>query len=371
MTFWKALFSFSLLIGGAALSRADALDDYVREMMAKDHIPGVCLAVVPPGGEAPIVRSYGFANLELKVPYTPQTVHRIASISKQFCSYAILRLVRAGKIGEEDSLSKYFPTGHADWKNVTIRQMLAHRSGIADPEGDFDYRKEYSPAEYAAVLAKRPLAEEPGTTYRYNNHAYALLGLIVGQVSGKGLDEFVKEQIFDPVGMANTRYWNLADVIPNRSDAYLWQNGAYIRPLMIRPRIFHGSGGILSTMEDMLKYEHALRKEEVLDRDVLHRQRKTYNGAETGYGAGWNVGKPDGKLVMRHSGSTFGFMTMYIREVDEGWTVLLFRNGGGGSSEAWAAEILKRGKALKGTSLVELVEGNGGFGLAPLRGAGG
>jgi len=354
MASWKALSSFSLLLSFATFARADALDDYVREMMAKDHIPGVCLAVVPPGGEAPIVRSYGYANLELKVPYSPQTVHRIASISKQFCAYAILKLVKEGKIGEEDPLSKYFPNGHADWKHITIRQMLAHRSGIADPEGDFDYRKEYTPAEYVAVLAKRPVAEEPGTTYRYNNHAYALLGLIAGQVSGKGLDGFVKEQVFDPVGMSNTRYWRLEDVIPNRSDSYLWQEGEFVRPLMIRPRIFHGSGGILSTMEDMLKYEHALRKEEVLDRDVLLRQRKTFNGEESGYGAGWGVSKPNGKAVMSHSGSTFGFMTYYLREIEEGWTVILFRNGGQGDSAEWAREILKRGKEQRGTTLGDL-----------------
>lgn len=356
MTSRKALSSLSLLLGFATLTQADALDDYVREMMAKDHIPGVCLAVVPPGGQAPIVRSYGYANLELQVPYSPKTVHRIASISKQFCAYAVLSLVREGKIAEEDPLSKYFPTGHPDWAKITIRQMLAHRSGLADPGEDFDYRKEYTPAEYVAVLAKRPVAEEPGSTYRYNNHAYALLGLLVGQVSGKSLDGFVKQHVFDPVGMTNTRYWRLDEVIPNRSDAYLWRDGAYVRPLMIRPRIFHGSGGILSTMEDMLKYEHALRKEEALDREVLHRQRKTYNGDESGYGAGWNVAKPEGKLVMRHSGSTFGFMTYYMREVDEGWTVLLFRNGGQGDSAAWANEILKRGKSLVGETLADLVQ---------------
>lgn len=356
MTSWKALFSFCLLIGIASLSRADSLDDYVHEMMAKDHIPGVCLAVIPPGGGPPILRTYGYANLELKVPYSPQTVHRIASISKQFCAYAILRLVREGKMRENDPLVKYFPAGHSDWQGVTIKQMLAHRSGIADPGNDFDYRREYTPAEYVAVLSKRPLAEKPGTTYRYNNHAYALLGLIAGQVSGKGLDGYVKEQVFDPVGMSNTRYWNLADVIPNRSDAYLWQNGGYVRPLMIRPKIFHGSGGIFSTMEDMLKYEHALRKEEALDREVLLRQRQTYDGAESGYGAGWNVGKPNGKLVMHHSGSTFGFMTYFLREVDEGWTVLVFRNGGGGSSEAWAKEILKRGKQQVGATLADLAQ---------------
>lgn len=324
---------------------ADAIDDYVKAAMAKDHIPGVCVAVIPPDKE-PIVRSYGIANLETQTPFTEKTVFRVASLSKQFCAYAVLSLIKEGKISGSDKLSKFFPKGHADWSKVTIDQMLAHRSGIAEPGTAFSYRDEYTPDQYVEILAKKPLAEEPGKTYRYNNHGYALLGLIVGQVTKSSLEDYVKKHVFTPAGMETARYFKLEDVIPNRGEAYRWVNDTYVRPLMIRPRIFHGSGGILMSMTDMLRYEHTLRKEEALDRDVLLRQRKTYNNANEGYGGGWQVSRPGGKLTMTHTGGTFGFTCAYEREVDAGWTVILFRNSEGGSVIGWARDILKMAKEL-------------------------
>lgn len=331
------------LLSAFSLAHADALDDYVKGAMEQNHLPGVCLAVIPPGGE-PLVRSYGVSNLETMTPWQPNTVFRIASLSKQFCAYSILQLVKQGKISESDTLLKFFPKGHPDWAKVTIKHLLAHRSGIAAPGSAFSYREEYSPQAYVDLLAKKPLAEEPGSTFRYNNDGYALLGLIVGQVTNSNLPEFVTTNIFKPAGMDTARYFRLEDVIPNRADAYRWDGSKYIRPLMIRPLIFHGSGGILLSMEDMVKYERALRKEEALDRSTLARQRETYDEAKSGYGAGWFVDRRSGKLVQSHTGGTFGFTSAFIREVDEGWTVIVFRSSEGGNVTEMAQQILKLAK---------------------------
>jgi len=328
------------------IARADAIDDYVREAMKRDHIPGACVAIVPPGAE-PIIRSYGVSNLETMTPFTDKTVFRIASLSKQFCAYAVLSLMKEGKISAGDTLDKFFPKGHKEWSKVTIEHLLHHRSGIAEPGSAFSYREEYSPDLYVEALSKKPLAEEPGSKFRYNNHGYALLGLIVGQVTKSSLDEEVKKRIFEPLSMATARYFRLEEVIPNRGEAYRWSNDTFVRPLMIRPRIFHGSGGILMSMEDALKYERGLRKEESLDREILHRQRVAFDKADSGYAGGWHVTRPGGKLVMDHTGGTFGFTSAYIREVDEGWTIILFRNSEGGEVIDWARDILKLAKTEK------------------------
>lgn len=329
----------------ATLARADALDDYVKRQMEADHIPGVALAVVNPSGMADI-RTFGLANLELNSPYKEETVHRIASVSKQFCGYTILRLVKEGKLALSDPLSKFFPKGHKDWSTITIKDMLAHRSGIPDPGTAFDYRSEYSPEAYVQVLSAKPLTEKPGATFRYNNHGFALLGLIVQQLTGKSLAENVKSSIFEPIGMSSSRYWTLEEVVPNRSEAYRWKDDKFYRPLMIRPRIFDGSGGILSTIQDMVKYDAALRAQTVLDKEILKKQWATLDGSASGYWAGWFISHPEGKLVLRHSGGTFGFTSYFLREVDAGWSVILFRNGEGGDVTAWANEILKLAKGV-------------------------
>lgn len=334
-----------LALSSAAVGSADPIDDYVRAAMKKDHIPGVCVAIMPPGKPAD-VRAYGDANLETLTPFRSKTVFRIASLSKQFCAYAVLKMVKEGKLSLTDNLLKFFPKGHADWSKITIRHMLAHRSGIAEPGNAFNYRAEYSPEAYVDVLSKLPLAEEPGATYRYNNHGYALLGLIVGQVSKSSLPAVVSKSIFEPLGMKDARYYTMEDIIPNRGEAYRWSEGKYVRPLMIRPSIFHGSGGILMSMDDMVKYEEGLRKS-LLDPEILRQQRTTYDGKDRGYGAGWFMSKPGGKVVAVHTGGTFGFTSAFVRQIDEGWTIILFRNSEGGEVDEWADEILKLAKGGK------------------------
>lgn len=315
--------------------------------MEKDHVPGVGLAIVRPDGTADI-RGYGVATLEYNVPFTGQTVQRIASISKQFCAYAVLKLAKEGKLSLDDNLRKFFPKGPEAWSKITIRQMLAHRSGIAEPGTAFEYRREYTSDEFVGVLSRKPLAEEPGTTYRYNNHAYGLLGLVVGIASGEPLETYVKKQVFEPLGMTATHYWDIEQIVPNRAAGYRWRDGKFTVPLTLRPRVFHGSGGILSNLEDMVKYELELRKPKVLDQGLLDQQWTVFGGGDRGYGFGWQVDRRSGKLVVSHTGGTFGYTSVIHREVTEGWTVILFRNSQTTEVAAWGAEVLKLAKQAAG-----------------------
>ena len=320
-----------------SLAYADPVDEFVRSKMAEQKIPGVCLAIIGPNG-APDFRSYGVSNLELQTPFTPDSVFRIASLTKQFTAYAVLTLQKEGKLSIEDSIRKFVPDLPAEWEKIKLKHILAHRSGIADPGNLFSYRLEYTNAEYTRVLAAKPLAEEPGTKFRYNNHAYALLAMVVQRASGQDLPSVVKTNIFRPVGMNDTRYWSLDEIIPNRVDGYLIEDGKHINPLMIRPTVFHGSGGILSTMRDMAKYETALRRQYVLDPAILKFQWTSYEG-ENGYGAGWYVSHPGGKLRLQHTGTTFGFTSCFTREVEAKRTIILFRNCDNGEASDWVRDM--------------------------------
>jgi len=123
----------SLLIGASLPVRADAVDDYVKAQMQTLHPPGLSIAVLE-RGRLIKVAGYGLANVETDTPATPETVYKIASLSKQFLSAAIMLLVQEGKIGLDDKAEKYLNGSPVSWRNITIRNLLTHTSGmVRDP----------------------------------------------------------------------------------------------------------------------------------------------------------------------------------------------------------------------------------------------
>lgn len=327
-----------MVLGLVSLGISDGVDDYVKAKMESDHLPGVAFAVVDPGGKVAF-RRYGVANRETGELFTEKSTHRIASLSKQMCSYVALSLVRDGKLSLEDEVLQWLPQGNPAWKGMTVRHLMGHTSGIADPAG-FSYSRDYSTDEYVALLAKAELETKPGEKYRYNNYAYGLLGELLGIAGGSSLPELARKYIFDPVGMAGTGYYVAGQKRANEVIAYRWTNGAFEIPLRERPRIFHGSGGVFSTLEDLVKYELALRSG-VLDQKILEQQWTPSFPKAGRYGFGWNVG--EGELT--HTGTTFGYTSAFLRDRKAGWTVILFRNSDPGSQMDMAREILAKWRA--------------------------
>lgn len=329
-----------VLTAAAAFGHADILDETIKQYMETNHVPGASFAIIDPQNKVEY-RNYGYSNLELKAAFTEKSVFRIASLSKQFCAYTVLSLIKEGKIGLDDSITQHMPDADPSWAKVKIRHMLNHTSGIPDPGAAFSYSKQYTLAEYLDILGQKPLAEEPGATYRYNNYAYGLLGELVRVITEKDYREVVKERIFDKVGMPTAQYYDPAVIIPNRVDAYRWRNEKLVRPLEDRPKVFDGSGGIMASLEDMVKYELALRStmtsKQVLDRSVLQQQWTVQiAGAKSGYGFGWHVSD----TYVRHTGETFGFTSAFLRE-KSGWTIILFKNCDGGTAIEWATKLLE------------------------------
>jgi len=336
------------LFSVAHIGNADPIDEMIQSSMKAAHIPGACIAIFPPKGK-PDIRSYGYSNLETGAKYSPKSVQRIASLSKQFCAYSILKLRKEGKLTLADPLSKFFPECTSEFSKITIAHLLAHRSGIADSESEIQYPKDYSPAEFIAMISAKPLTEIPGETYRYNNFGYASLGLIVQKVTGISLREYVTQNIFEPLKMKDTQYFSPNLVIPNRVDAYLWKTDHFENSLTYRDDIFDGSGGIMATIDDMILYEKELRSPKVLDQEILEFQWKAYGEAEFGYGAGWNIQKKFPKIHF-HSGSWKGHTSYYLRDRLNGWSILIFRNGAGNeanSAGTWANKIHKMKTNLK------------------------
>src|ERR1039458_2279985 len=182
----------------------DKIDAYVTAEMKREHIPGLALGIYR-RGEILKAQGYGLANVELDVPVKPETLFQSGSVGKQFTATAIMMLVEEGKIGLEDSLTKYFPEAPETWKQVTIRELLSHTAGFTDYPKRFDMRKDYSEQDLLKIVEKIPLAFPPGTSWSYSNLGFLTLGIVIHKVTGEFYGDFLQERIFRPLGMNSTR----------------------------------------------------------------------------------------------------------------------------------------------------------------------
>jgi CubicO group peptidase (beta-lactamase class C family) len=174
----------------SAADRPDAVDDYIRTEMAKQHIPGLAL-LVSRGGQVIRAQGYGLANVELQVPVKPETIFQSGSVGKQFTATAVMMLVEEGKIGLEDPITKYFPGAPDTWKQVTIRELLSHTAGFTDYPKSFDMRKDYTEAQLLKIVEGIPLAYTPGTSWSYSNLGYLTLGIVIHKVTGEFYGDFL------------------------------------------------------------------------------------------------------------------------------------------------------------------------------------
>ena len=275
-----------MLLVLAAPGFADQVDDYIREEMKKQHIPGLSFAVVNDGK---LVKSggYGVANVELNAPAKPETVYQLQSITKSFTATGVLLLVEEDKVGVDDKISKHLDGLPDTWKEITVRHLLTHTSGIKDfiNEPTVDLRKDITPQDVIKSLADKPLNFQPGERYAYCNTGYLLLGMIIRKTTGQPYGEFLHKRIFQPLGMKNTRVISLKDIIPKRASGYSLQDGKIIRGEYVAESILsYPGGGLLSTVLDMAKYEGIWLHGQLLDegpapRDAHRRAVTVKSGA--------------------------------------------------------------------------------------------
>jgi CubicO group peptidase (beta-lactamase class C family) len=322
------------LVLPAAHARADAVDDLLSAEIQKQHLPGISVAVVR-DGQIIKTAACGFADLELGVPATPRTVFQIQSITKTFTSAAILLLADEGKLSLDDPIAKYLEGTPASWTNITIRHLLTHTSGIKDfiNAPTRSLRLDVSEEDVLEATAPRPLNFQPGERYAYSNTNYHLLAMIIRKLTGKWYGDFLRERIFVPLGMTNTRPVSLSAIIPNRASGYFWTGQAYRKGAFIAESILsYGGGGILSTAPDMALWAQALMSGKLLKPEALTQAwtpARLKDGATAGYGLGWGLGRVEGHREMQHSGAhATGFSSFLAIYPDDRLAVVVLLNRG-------------------------------------------
>ena len=305
------------------------VDEYVRAEMQSQQIPGVALAVVKDGNVV-LARGYGFANVEHEVPVKPETIFQSGSTGKQFTATAVMMLVEEGKLSLEDKITKYFTDAPGAWRDITVRHMLTHTSGMTDYPPDFDMRRDYTEDELFQRIKTIPLDFQPGEKWSYSNIAYVMLGILIHKVSGKFYGDFLQERVFKPLGMSTARIISEADIIPNRAAGYRLVNGQLKNQSWVSPSLnTTADGALYLTVYDMAKWDAALYTDKLLKRTTLEQMWtpvKLNNGKTHPYGFGWSLGQVRGHRIIEHSGSWQGFKAQITRYVNDKLTVIVFAN---------------------------------------------
>jgi CubicO group peptidase (beta-lactamase class C family) len=320
-----------------------AVEEFVRGEMVKQKVPGLSMAIVRNGQ---IVRAQGFgmANLEHDVPATSATVYQSGSVGKQFTATLVMMLVGEGKLSLDDRLSKFFPSGPAAWRDITIRHMLSHTSGISEKfYSTVDLHLEYPDTAIVRLIGAQPLDFAPGAKWSYSNPAYVLLGYIIGQVTGRFYGDLLEERIFVPLGMSTAMIINEPAIVPNRAAGYEMDSGRVVNQEWVS-RKFNttADGSLYLTVHDLAKWDAALRGDQVMPQAVLAQMWtpiRLNDGTTHPYGFGWSLGTVNGHRIIEHGGAWQGFKTFIARYEGDGLTVIVLMNQGNANPATFAHGI--------------------------------
>jgi CubicO group peptidase (beta-lactamase class C family) len=282
-------------------------EEYVNERMAFDRGVGISVGFIK--DDFIWAKGFGYADLENKTPTKAESAYRLASITKTFTAVGILQLVEKGKIDLDAEVQTYVPYFPKKKWPVTVRLVLGHLGGIShyrdyDKEGHIKVHK--NTREALAIFSGFDLVAEPGTRYQYSSYGFNLLGAVIEGASGQSYGDYIKENIFVPLGMENSRLDDPDDLIPNRVRGYRLIKNQIKNSEFVDISSRFAGGGTRSTAVDMLKYARGVIEGKLLKKEtseMMLSSMATRGGRFTGYGMGWSVRPWHGHFQIAHGGA--------------------------------------------------------------------
>lgn len=352
--------SYSRAQAQSAETSTEKKIDAIFSAVTSPGAPGLAV-LVRQNGKTVFERSYGVRDLRTKTKIDAHTDFRLASFTKQFTAMAIMLLAHDGKLTYDDKLTKFFPEFPAYGKDITIRNLLNHTSGLPDYEDLMQAEEKakgplWTPEHQIQDPEVLQLLEKassgffaPGRSWAYSNSGYVVLGLVVAKVSGKPFGDFLAERIFTPVHMDHTlMYVKGKNEVTNRAYGHTKQKetGAFRETDQSPTSATQGDGGIYTSLEDLAKWDDALRNHTLLSAEEMKpamTEAKLADGSPTrtpdvphgdngapgklvSYGFGWFVDPYRGHPRMWHTGGTMGFSTIIERFLDDKLTVIVLCN---------------------------------------------
>ncbi|WP_036601155.1 serine hydrolase domain-containing protein [Olivibacter sitiensis] len=314
-----------------------SLDEFMQKLHAKSAFNGNVL--IAKKGKIIYENHFGWADYLRKDSLKMSSQFELASVSKPLTATAILLLVQQGKLKLDQQVTDFFPD--FPWPDITIRLLLSHRSGLVNYiyfTDDLwpDKSKGMSNKDAMSLLTEHkpsPYAK-PDTRFHYNNSNFMILGSIIEKVSGQSFTVFMKEHIFDPLGMKHTAVYSKADYdkIPTNVVGHdkVWRRSVV--------QNFHdgpvGDKGIYSTVEDLFLFDQALKESRLLDKALQDSAYAPHNKSMKGvfnYGYGWRTFQQGDEHIVYHTGWWHGFRNLYVRDLHNDVTIVLLSNMANGS----------------------------------------
>lgn len=343
---------------GAAPEPADSaelrayVDSLAVSVLDGGPAAGMSVAVVR-GPDTLVWEGYGEADLELDVPARPETVYRIASITKQFTAAAVLRQAEAGRLSLDDPVRGFLPELPFPEAGITVRHLLTHTSGIPDyPDVEgllSSFPRDPGHETLLGALGDTPLAFPPGTDWKYSNTGYYLLGMVLEEVTGTPYDQYVRDSLAAPLGLDRTLYcWN-QPLVEDRAEGYATDEGGLVNEEPLEMALPFAAGGLCSTVGDLVAWSRALYGGEVVGEASLELMTSPVtlpDSVGTEYGFGVRVDSMAGYRKLYHSGGINGFASHLSHYPEDGLTVAVLVNTRNANASGAEERIARRAMGL-------------------------
>lgn len=313
----------------------DSARTLLRDSVAHRGIPGLSVAVAV-NGEIVWSEGFGHADLENRVPVTPLTRFRVASVSKPLTAAALGQLVERGRLDVDAPVQRYVPSFPVKPEGaVTPRLVAGHLAGIrhyrTETESvDAGQKHYYTVTDALAVFRDDPLEHAPGAKYLYSSYGWNLLSAVVEGASGESFLAYMRERVFLPLGMRYTVAEHLDSIIEHRAEFYVRRNGRLVNAPHVDNSYKWAGGGFLSNAEDLARFGSAHLRPGFLKPEtlaLLFTSQRAADGRETGYGVGWQVGRDaQGRRTLAHSGGAVGGNAYLLLYPDQGVVVAMLTN---------------------------------------------
>ncbi|MFT6929467.1 MAG: CubicO group peptidase (beta-lactamase class C family) [Sediminicola sp.] len=287
-------------------------DSLFKASIDSAEIVGAAI-LVHQNGKTILKKSYGYASLELGTPMPSDGVFDIGSVTKQFTAAAILKLVEANKLSLDDDFTKYLKFD-TKGRKVTINNLLNHTSGIPSyteiPEFWDMSKMDYPKDSLVSLVERNEFMFEPNEALIYNNSAYFFLGLIIEEVTGQTYEQFLQQELFEPLGMKNTGYCSITEIVKNKVYGYGYSpNG--LKQAGYQNHIWpYSAGSLCSTTEDLLIWMKALHNGKVLTATMYQSMispDKLKDGSTVSYAKALVNFSNYGHKEISHGGAITGF----------------------------------------------------------------
>ena len=345
--------ALSTLTASAQVSPAEI--DAIFAPLNSSTTPGAAVLVVR-NGKPVFTRGYGVTDLRTLHPIDASTNFRLASFTKQFTAACIMLLVHDGKLHYDDHLTDIFPQFPAYGKSITVRNLLNHTSGLPDYEDILMQQYPNTPeakipqihdAGVLKLLEQQTSGRfPPGTKWEYSNSGYAVLAMIVEKISDQPFGQFLQERIFVPLQMNHTlAYEKGKNEVPHRAYGHTKpdpsklgqsEKGVWRETDQSPTSAVLGDGGIYSSIDDLAKWDRALRDHTLLTEAEMQPAltpvrlkggpAKFPDATTPSYGFGWFLNPYKGHKRMSHDGETVGFRTTIQRFPDDDLTIIVLAN---------------------------------------------